>query len=317
LQNTKSQWFNNQIFTLPSNGYNPTVDYARMAAAIVIVLFHSKAPLGQFGEAAVGVFVVFMVMFSLNNSQKSQLNTLDFLTQRGIKLIRPYLIWTLIYSVMFIAQAAIKGLPFFESIVEWMPPSGSQRQLWFLPWAFAVCIALNFTISLTFKRKLGPNAIATLIAFVIVVSACSLYIWTHVKLPLFIALCILYIPSVLLGGLIYIFRRSQTHLALVAFASIFGACVMDTAGFKGTMQLAIGVPLSILAMCIKLPAISWSKRLNQLSMDVYLVHIAALSLIVQLTPFEPNTWLGGVIVVLLSIAISLPLQIPLLARWTH
>lgn len=120
-----------------------------------------------------------------------------------------------------------------------------------------------------------------------------------------------------MGGLIYIFRRSSINLFLVASASILGAYAMDAAGFKGTMQLAVGVPFSILAICIKLPAFSWSKRLNQLSMDVYLVHIAALSLIVQLTPFEPNTWLGGLIVVLLSVAISLPLQIPLLARWTH
>jgi hypothetical protein len=317
LQNTRFHWPNTKIFRLPSNGYNATVDYARMAAAIVIVLFHAKAPLGQFGEAAVGVFVVFMVVFSLKNSQKSQLNTSDFLTQRGIRLIRPYLIWTLIYSVMFMTQAAIKGRPFFESIIEWMPPNGSQRQLWFLPWAFVMCLALNFTTSLTFKRKFGANAIVALTAIIIFVSACSLYIWTYVKLPLFIGLCILYIPSVLMGGLIYIFRRSSINLFLVASASIVGAYAMDAAGFKGTMQLAVGVPFSILAICIKLPAFSWSKRLNQLSMDVYLVHIAALSLIVQFTSFEPNTSFGGLIVVLLSIVISLPLQIPILARRLH
>lgn len=307
----------NQISTLPGDGYNATVDYVRMVAAIIIVLFHAKAPLGQLGEAAVGVFIVFMVMFSLKNSQQNQLNTSEFLAQRGIRLIKPYLIWTLIYSVMFVSQSAIKGRPFFESLIEWLPPNGSQRQLWFLPWAFAVCIALNFITSLTYKKNFGSNSIILLISSVIAVSVCSLYIWTYVKLPIFFALCILYIPSALFGGLVYIFRKSLANLTLVAFLSILGAYVMDISGFKGTMQLAVGVPLSILAMCIKLPAFSWSKRLNQLSMDVYLVHIAALSFIVQFAPFEPNTVFGGLTVILLSIAISLPLQIPILARWTH
>ncbi|MGY9047163.1 hypothetical protein P775_17280 [Puniceibacterium antarcticum] len=77
------------------------------------------------------------------------------------------------------------------------------------------------------------------------------------------------------------------------------------------------MPLSILALSLRTPALSWSKRLNQLSMDVYLVHIAALSAVVQLTPLWPGTVAGAALAVTLRIALSLPLQIPRIARLTH
>ncbi|PIL18925.1 hypothetical protein P775_17305 [Puniceibacterium antarcticum] len=41
----------------------------------MIVLFLAQAPLGQLGETAVGVFVVFMVTFSLRGSQRSRTKT--------------------------------------------------------------------------------------------------------------------------------------------------------------------------------------------------------------------------------------------------
>ncbi|PIL18922.1 hypothetical protein P775_17290 [Puniceibacterium antarcticum] len=53
--------------------------------------------------------------------------------QRGPRLLKPYLIWSLIYVAMFTAQAVIKHQSVVESLRSWLPPEGSQRQLWFLP----------------------------------------------------------------------------------------------------------------------------------------------------------------------------------------
>jgi hypothetical protein len=56
-------------FALPDRGYNATVDYLRMIAAILIVLFHAHAPAGQFSVASVGVFAVFLAFFALRSAE--------------------------------------------------------------------------------------------------------------------------------------------------------------------------------------------------------------------------------------------------------
>ncbi|OWJ75335.1 hypothetical protein CDV49_17370 [Haematobacter genomosp. 1] len=53
-----------------SLGYNPTVDYIRFLAALVIVQFHARAPLNVIGQGAVGFFILAMIWFTLNGLQR-------------------------------------------------------------------------------------------------------------------------------------------------------------------------------------------------------------------------------------------------------
>jgi peptidoglycan/LPS O-acetylase OafA/YrhL len=308
---------NLRLFSLPGNDYNPTVDYLRLIAAIEIVLFHAHAPLGQFGTAAVGVFVVLMVFFSLRGSQRGRMTSYEFILYRGPRLLRPYLLWSMVYIVMISAKAVIQHEPIVGALGIWLPPNGSQGQLWFLPWALIVCVALNYFASFSWSGETESRHVALLVAATVLLCPICLMVWTYTDLPQFLALSILYVPSVMVAALVFVFQKSAVHLTLVAIGSILGAWGMQTAGLNGTMQLSIGVPISIFAMCFRTPALSWSKQLNQLSMDVYLVHVAVLSAVVQLTPFSLWTVEGGALVVIISILVSLPLQIPRIARLTH
>ncbi|PIL18921.1 hypothetical protein P775_17285 [Puniceibacterium antarcticum] len=71
-----------------------------------------------------------------------------------------------------------------------------------------------------------------LIAATVVLCPACLMVWTYTDLPLFFALCILYIPSVLLAVLVFLFQGSARNLALVATGSILGAWGMQASACR-------------------------------------------------------------------------------------
>ncbi len=292
-------------FVLPGTGYNPTVDYLRMIAAILIVLFHAHAPAGEFSVASVGIFAVFFAFFTLNSARGEA--AADTVRARAARLLRPWATWSALYAALILGGALTSGESVSAAFADWLPPHATQYQLWFLPWAFAVGLALVAAAPLIPDRPDAATASALLVGGALL-SAIALLVADRAGLPEFFALWALYVPSALAGGLAHLLRRSPTGLAVLAGGSVALAAAAYTAGLPGAQQLLLGVPAAVLALCLMTPASRWSRHLGKMSMDVYLVHAAVIAVLVRVFDVPTGTALCGVLAVAISFAFSATLR---------
>lgn len=72
---------------MAGDAYNPTVDYLRTLAAILIVLFHAGAPAGQFSVASVSVFGVLLAFYAPQSAQAEP--TVETIRAKSARLLRP------------------------------------------------------------------------------------------------------------------------------------------------------------------------------------------------------------------------------------
>lgn len=283
-------------------GYNATVDYAKFLSAIGIVLFHSGAITGTFGEASVGYFSTIMVWFMCLALAKGLPN---FVSVRAKKLLKTFLIWVAIYIAIVAAVAVVRRKPVGFEILSWLPLSGTFGPLWFLPWAVLVAAALALAFRfIPLEIKNAQHAAVAIVASMAITVAC-LMIWTSKALPLVLGLCILYVPSVLVGILIYQLRENRTNLVIFAISvSTFGLA-LSLVGLKGTSQLFLGAPAMVAALLLFKPSLPKSKALGVMSMDIFLVHYLVIGIVAGPLGFNPSEFVGALVVVILSISAAL------------
>ncbi len=290
---------------LPGDGYNATVDYLRMLAAILIVLFHAGAPAGGFSVAAVGVFAFFFAFFTLRSVRAEATDTP--IRNKARRLLRPWLTWSLLYAALILGGALTSDQSVPAAFADWLPPHATQYQLWFLPWAFVVALVLIGAAPLIPDRP-GIGAASLLLCGGAFLSALALLVAERAGLPEFFALWVLYVPSAMAGALAYILRGSTAGLAILAGGSVAMALAADTVGLHGAQQLVLGVPAAMLALHFRTPASRWSRHLGKMSMDVYLVHAAVIAILVRVFDVPTGSALCGVLAVAISFAFSATLR---------
>jgi len=293
------------LVALPDCGYNPTVDYLRMIAAILIVLFHSGGPAGRFSVAAVGVFAFFFAFFTLRSVRAAA--TDRPIRDRARRLLRPWLMWSLLYATLILAGALTSDQSVSAAFADWLPPHATQYQLWFLPWAFVVALVLTCAAPLIPDRP-GIGATSLLLCGGAFLTALSLFVAARAGLPDFFALWVLYTPSAMVGALAYSLRWSAMGLTILAGGSVAIALILQDVGLHGTQQLLLGVPAALLALCLRAPASRWSRHMGKMSMDVYLVHAAVIAILVRVFDLPTGTALCGVLAVGISFAFSATLR---------
>ena len=296
-------------------GYNPTVDYMRFLAALVIVLFHAHAPGGQAGETAVGYFTLVMVWFALHGASRHAGPLGPVLRSRCAKLLYPFIVWNLIYLAAKAAQTMVSGGSFWGELAKWLPPAGSFGQLWFLPWAAVISAGIFIAAQFIRFEIRTPQAAAIGCGLAALVTLGALRLWTHAELPPFLALSVLYLPSVVAGIVIFALRRAPLALLTAAVGiSLFGL-VLQQFGLQGTQQLIFAAPLMALSLFLRTPRFRWTKAAGAMSMDIYLVHLLSIAVMSSILGIPTTTLSGGILIVLLAFAMALPLQIPTLGRW--
>lgn len=78
------------------------------------------------------------------------------------------------------------------------------------------------------------------------------------------------------------------------------------------------VPLLIVgALLVPLPEFRWTRRLGQMSMDIYLVHILVLGAIGSVLGIPTNTTPGVLLAFVFSIAAAAVMQIPAVGKFVH
>jgi surface polysaccharide O-acyltransferase-like enzyme len=260
-------------------GYrNGSTDALRFAAALVIVLFHAKLPVGGAMAAAMGVFTTLLAC----HAAAGHGSVAQVLRSRFDRMIRPFAVWAAIYAALRMADAIASGRPVMPDLLAWLPPHGTMGQLWYLPFAFAVCVGIALL-----RRIAGPSPGPILSAgFAVVGSLLWVRITGFLSLPAGLQVLVNFLPSVLFGIALASMPRQRGMMALLSLAAVATGLAMLYLGAPVSEQLWIGVPLTIAAQLRPVAATPLLRRASDLSMTIYLVHPLVIAVLLRLTALD-------------------------------
>lgn len=297
------------------DGHNPTIDYVRLIAAVVIVNFHADGALRSLVEAAVGYFAIAMLWFMMMGCEHPRADFATTMRNRAKRLLVPFVSWNIIMLGAKAGQVMVTGGSFVAELQSWFPPAGSFAQLWFLPWAMLVCLCVS---ALFWKKKVElrkPLSIALAVGLSSLLIWLALWVKTNVGLPLILALFVLYLPSAIIGAMLFALRHDARLMIGYAVFLIGLGLWMQSLGLQGTHQLTIAAPVTCLALLVRLPTFPGSDKAGPLSMDIYLSHMLVIALISNLTGISPGTTLGSTLVIATCIVYGLVVAHVPFAKW--
>jgi peptidoglycan/LPS O-acetylase OafA/YrhL len=137
---------------LASSDRNPTLDAARLSAALGLIWIHTTfSPfhiLGRFGTSFFVLAAIFFMFHPLGSSPRPAYGT--YVWKRFRRLYIPFAAWSLIYFII----REVKRLIFHEPLLDvgWGRfVAGTSMQFWFLPFILLACI-LCFPLAPIFER---------------------------------------------------------------------------------------------------------------------------------------------------------------------
>ncbi|WP_340107308.1 acyltransferase family protein [Pikeienuella sp. HZG-20] len=238
---------------------NGDIDRLRFVGALGIVWFHIGAPGASVGHAALLMFMMLLVYFSAGRP----------LAERAHRLLMPWLIWSVIYGALKVADAIVSGHPLSSEFDWWMLATGPSLHLWFLPFSFAFVVL---------SRVLESSA-AQMVA--VVVGIVALWAADAVKLPPPLAEWVFVAPAAL-TGLAMRWWPPSIVLGIVVAATMILASLGPNSMVAWKLCFAALIVLVALRGAREgTPRSAW---LGSLSLGIYLVHpaIAAMAMRVGL-----------------------------------
>lgn len=233
--------------TPSASSRNATVDCLRIVAALGIVWFHTQAPGNRIAYLALPFFLVLLGMPSSGS-----------VAQRALRLLRPFVVWSLIYGAMLTALALRNG----AAPLSWWRPemllAGTSIHLWFLPFAFLGGLAFRLIRSDLLIMAL-PVVAAAAVVLLPPITAEPFAQWMFGIVPLTIGVCL--------------FRcglRVAWPWALASLILFLGRQSPDN------LTIAFGTALSILLIQIPLPRMALAEAGARLSFMVFLCHMLVL-----------------------------------------
>lgn len=260
-------------------GRNAGLDLLRLAAALVIVLFHAKAPGGALMPAALGIFAATLGLLAMAGADRGGFDSL--VRRRAGRLLRPFLLWAAVYLGLRLADAAATHEPLLPAIAGWFPPAGTMGPLWFLPFAFAASLSL-----LALRRRVPGIATPRLVLPLATAgSALWLVILDRSDPAPGIAVFLAYEPALFFGVALAGAAASPVWLGLSGAAALGLGLILRAWGTGGTEQLVLSVPLLAAALAFGPPGTRATRAAADLSMAVYLLHVAVLAVMLRTLPF--------------------------------
>ena len=75
---------------------------------------------------------------------------------RARRLLMPWLVWSVVYGGVKLAEALVEGQPLGSAFAPWMLLTGPAIHLWFLPFAFAASLVLPGLMRISPQIRQGP-----------------------------------------------------------------------------------------------------------------------------------------------------------------
>jgi surface polysaccharide O-acyltransferase-like enzyme len=279
------------------------VDLLRIMAAVGIIWFHMEgAPHRGIGYAGLPVFL--LIFFSLVTRQSPARTTVEFVSRRWQRLLKPWLFWSLVYGSCQLAKAAATAdwHPLHEILSVKTLFIGTWVHLWYLPYAFVLGLLLHVlnqrisAVNPDAQRRCGPDAqpdrtaalrawgghvavvVTATVVGVVTLAACAAHLagraltpplpqWEFGLATIPLGLAVgrsLAVPS----------RRAQAWLLLmIAGATVGVSALLTSLGFR---SMAVPYSLAVVLVCL---AYLWPVRSNAfisavapLTFGIYLIH---------------------------------------------
>lgn len=282
-----------------------SLDYARFLAAIGIIVFHVGTVGASIAYAALPFFLLLLMVVAFPAADRLAFKA--YARTRAIRLLRPWVIWSLVYGILKLADAGLTETTLQSEFASWMLLTGPSLHLWFLPFALAACLVVwplaKFSGSLSTRSQVACAALGVVLAVLIAWAFRDL-----VPTPPF-AQWLFALPAVALGtgfGCL----RSMPHSAFVT-----GTCTGVLAGAlwltdwpSGSTQMVLAS--AAFAMCLALPLRDRpsARWLADLSLPLYLAHPLVIVILLRSTYLEDESPELAVCAVIATILVALVLQ---------
>lgn len=258
---------------------NAVLDHARLWAAFGIVFFHTGAPGGTIGYAALPFFLMLLVVLMVPGARRMRPG--EFIHSRAKRLLFPWLTWSAIYGVLKLLDAVKSAKPLATEFPSHVWLTGTALHLWFLPFAFIGCVALYPVVRL----RPGVPGLVGLLAMSAFLALLLLGLHQNQNLPI-------PLPQWTLGGAAmllaigFALAEGQSARLMLALAVLLACLLAALAiGWQGSI-LQLGGAGGVLTLCLLWyrPETSLSQQAARLSLGVYLAHPMVSALLVRLTP---------------------------------
>lgn len=259
---------------------NAGLDLLRLVAALVVVLFHAKAPGGELMPAALGIFAAVLGFLAMAGADRGGFD--DLVRRRASRLLRPFLIWAAVYLGLRLADAAATQEPLLPTLAGWFPPAGTMGVLWFLPFAFLASVAVAAV------RRAWPAIAGPRLALPLATAGAGLWLLLFDRLSLAPGLEVFldFEPALFFGMALAAAGAESFRIGLTALVGVLLGLAAEVAGIEGAAQLYLAVPLVALALLRPVAQTRASRRATDLSMAVYLLHVLVFSVLLRATSFQ-------------------------------
>ncbi len=256
---------------------NGTVDLLRGVGALGVVWFHSSAPGGEYGLAGLTVLFLLFLLYAPDRDQPFG----PVLVSRIDRLLRPWIVWSLVLSLAKILQALVGHHPLTEEFALWMLLTGPGLYLWFLPFAFA-CVAMLLLVER--KVDLGTST-AFIIIMALVVVCLPISTWARMgaggpPMPEWSAA----IAPVMIGVGLRSSGESGWRQAGLLAATLASSLLNLMLNGQTPVGVPLGLVATIAALHLRLPDTPTLRWIGWVAMPVYLAHPIFLAMLGQVAP---------------------------------
>ena len=282
---------------------NASFDYARLIAVIGIIWFHTHAPYGNIGYSGLSVFLMLLVFFAvpqikhLRPARHRAPAFLRYATTRGQRLLVPWLVACALYGSLKLADVS-RGAPWASEFDSTMWLTGTALHLWFLPFAFLICLML-WPLGRRIDHLKRPVRLHLCMLFMCL-ALIALAFWQTADLRAPVAQWAYALPSVCLG--ISFILSGGTVLRMAGVAALFFSMALSANWTTGLLEIGIASAVLITCQMIKLRPGPLSQTAARASLILYLVHPAVAALVARSHILPDHSTAMAVVVTLGSLA---------------
>ena len=265
-----------------SRDHNASYDHARLLAVVGIIWFHAHAPGAVIGYAGLAFFLLLLVHLALPQAMRARPKAhrapafWRYAAGRGQRLLLPWLIASVAYGLLKLVDVS-RGAPFGAEFRPSMWLTGPALHLWFLPFAFAVCLALwplGRWLRVYRRRHATPLAFVFAgVALMLLGLAQSrpdtvpLAQWTYAM------------PIVTFGVALTLMRTRLAHMLGLLIFFVSAALAANWTG--GLVEITLAALLLIACRAVPLPAMPMSALAARWALALFLIHPAVVALLLR------------------------------------
>lgn len=262
--------------------HNASYDYARLLAVVGIIWFHAHAPGAAIGYSGLAFFLLLLMLLALPQIVHTRIlrhrapAVLRYAAGRGQRLLVPWLVASAFYGglkLIEVSRGASLGSEFSKEM--WL--TGTATHLWFLPFAFAMGIALW-----PLGRVLRTAPVMIWAGLSLIFTGLALAALAGMQtntLPAPLAQWAYALPAVLLGVAIGLTRSHPGHMA--GLLVLFFCAALSLSWTVGLLQITLAASLLILCTLIYLQPTPLSAAAARASLLIYLIHPGVMTLVVR------------------------------------